>query len=909
MKRISINEIKVASFGKLENYALSPEKTLTALTEDNGWGKSTLAAFIKAMFYGLPVTKAQSLEVNERRRYTPWSGRVFGGSLSFSVNGREYRIERTFDPKNSKNDVFRLIDLAAGRESGDYGQNIGLSLFGVEAGVFARSILITEQSLDIPDQDAVKSITAKLSGLTDEPEDIGRYDTAMKKLDERRRFYDATGKRGAVEALKNDIANDEARLSELTASESELKARESEAGRLEAEISGLEKESFDIQEKLEELSRAAYKARVHEICVKHKEELERLENEKKEVLRFFASGVPDDEKLSSIASDIDEQRSLQRERSDSDREILIRECALKEYFANYLPELGEITEAKSALSAAAAAQASAYASDGEKEEIKELEREFKNASDRLKDHEGIAAAERELDRYPVAFAGLSALGEKRKRAELEAEAKKNPENDSASGRVGKNKVVLIPATLGILLMIAGIILLFFNTIAGVAFLLFGALILLFAFILKVKSDLERKAEENVKTTAVSLPLTREEREREEELRKITSEFFALYPFAAGKENSEAVGCVREKLRRLDALYESRKSDRLKKEARAKELENAKARARELIGKLGNEPSDLNKQLNELEEKRREYDQIIPLAGKIRTAQERDSGRLAEVSVRIERFLALYPEVYVFAAPSEPSSGLEIIKDRLAELKSVEDSIKKRSKDLEELLKSSPDADRPVGCSAEQTEEETEKLRDLRRNTVETLAMKRAELTKIRNACALLADRVDGIPELFAAIEQKKEKLSGFERRLLVIRTAMSALSRAKENISLRYLGKIRQAFAKYCSKISPELLAGCEIDIDLAVSSSENGVSRQSGFYSRGTRDMMGICLALALSDALFEDCSPFVILDDPFVNLDKKNLDRMKELLTAISEEKQMLYFTCHESRGLGKTPGREPG
>ena len=49
MKLISCH---VENFGKLSGVDLSFAEGLNTFCNDNGWGKSTLAAFIRALFYG-----------------------------------------------------------------------------------------------------------------------------------------------------------------------------------------------------------------------------------------------------------------------------------------------------------------------------------------------------------------------------------------------------------------------------------------------------------------------------------------------------------------------------------------------------------------------------------------------------------------------------------------------------------------------------------------------------------------------------------------------------------------------------------------------------------------------------------------------------------------------------------------
>ena len=58
---------------------------LTTICQGNGFGKSTFAAFIKAMFYGFPRTGARNIVENERKRYDPWQGGKYGGYLEFEI--------------------------------------------------------------------------------------------------------------------------------------------------------------------------------------------------------------------------------------------------------------------------------------------------------------------------------------------------------------------------------------------------------------------------------------------------------------------------------------------------------------------------------------------------------------------------------------------------------------------------------------------------------------------------------------------------------------------------------------------------------------------------------------------------------------------------------------------------------
>ena len=92
----------IENFGVLSNFDYTFSDGLNVICRENGFGKSTLAAFLKAMFYGLPRTGTRSLAGNDRKRYEPWQGGVFGGFLEFTYQEASYRVTRTFGKTAAK---------------------------------------------------------------------------------------------------------------------------------------------------------------------------------------------------------------------------------------------------------------------------------------------------------------------------------------------------------------------------------------------------------------------------------------------------------------------------------------------------------------------------------------------------------------------------------------------------------------------------------------------------------------------------------------------------------------------------------------------------------------------------------------------------------------------------------------
>lgn len=123
------------------------------------------------------------------------------------------------------------------------------------------------------------------------------------------------------------------------------------------------------------------------------------------------------------------------------------------------------------------------------------------------------------------------------------------------------------------------------------------------------------------------------------------------------------------------------------------------------------------------------------------------------------------------------------------------------------------------------------------------------------------------------------------------------LSQAKEKFSSHYLNRMTQGFEKYLNILNSDNL-DTNIDIKLNVKIQEYGEKRETDYLSTGYRDLIGICMRLALIEALFESEAPFIILDDPFVNLDEEKIEKAKEIVQELSKKYQIIYFVCHESR-----------
>ena len=192
-----IQKIEIVNFGKLSAFEMEFEAGLNTIQADNGWGKSTLAAFLKAMFYGLDYTTKHSLKENERKKYFPWQGGAFGGSMVFSVGDKSYRVERFFGAKD-KEDTFTLYDLETGLQSEDYSERLGEELFHLDRAAFSQSSYFAQQDFLPVLND---SLNAGLTHVEEHAGDIQNYEKAYASLGDRMKFYQKTGDRAEIARL------------------------------------------------------------------------------------------------------------------------------------------------------------------------------------------------------------------------------------------------------------------------------------------------------------------------------------------------------------------------------------------------------------------------------------------------------------------------------------------------------------------------------------------------------------------------------------------------------------------------------------------------------------------------------------------------------------------------------------
>lgn len=186
MKLISCH---VENFGRLHDFDYVFSNGINVICRENGWGKSTFAAFLLAMFYGLPakgrkrqaVSRGDRLpEQNARTFYRPWQGGIFGGQIVFEAGGRTYEMSRIFGEREAQ-DEFELRDFDTNLPSFDYTANIGREMFALDRDSFLRTVFTAQQDCVTHVTDDINSLVTDLAEYAG---DMENYENAQKRLRE-----------------------------------------------------------------------------------------------------------------------------------------------------------------------------------------------------------------------------------------------------------------------------------------------------------------------------------------------------------------------------------------------------------------------------------------------------------------------------------------------------------------------------------------------------------------------------------------------------------------------------------------------------------------------------------------------------------------------------------------------------
>ena len=789
----------IENFGKLCDVSLQFSDGLNVINEKNAWGKSTLATFLKAMFYGLDAKKSTGAFEKERVMYRPWQGGVFGGEVDFEIEGKKYRISRTFG-RTEKADEFHLYDLRTNLESFDYSEEIGLELFELDSVSFRRSIYIAQNDCV---SEASDGIHAKLGNLAENTDDINNFESANQQLKDILNQLTPDRVTGSIKKRKNYITQLTQELRVYEAAQTganQIAQKEQLVSNQIVELSVVRKNYADA------LVAASEDSRKQELYVQYDalcKEVEEKEKKKEFYQNIFPTGVPGEVEIQVHVQNVNKMQVAQTTAASYELSIeeLEQFSQLQEMFQNKVPTEEDIDVALQMF----------VEIDKQKEEIARQESKLSAYNIDLQEEPiepkfsgSVAYAVYLLGGIAVAFVGLGAI---------------------------------IAWYWKLLPMIPSDWLLIGAIVAGAA----GAVLGVIGAVLGLRVSREKQTwatmmdaeKDNIEGKAKTLQNTISS--MKEDVRKVYSTIgrflgnFHVYCEVGEYQAKlyELKGQAQEYLRLKERYELCEREKAVYRELRSKLLNFAKKYQLELGEDEANSLNEIRTKMTEYQMAEAAYSEVCQKKEAFEQKQEKEFWTKQAVCPYS------LDELNVWIAQTD---------EKIEELKTSKLQYTKQLEDLQEQL-------------------------DLRDE-------KEAELK-----------------ELQLAQEKDIHKYS-------LLKVTQNFLQQAKEQFTSRYMEPISKGFAKYYSLLTAEENHAWMIDANINLRIKEKGELRELHSLSAGYQDLIGVCMRLALVDAMYEEEKPFLILDDPFVNLDQEKVEAGNELLKEVAREYQVIYFTCHDSR-----------
>jgi len=856
-----VKSCHIDGFGNLRDTAFEFADGLNVLTENNGWGKSTLAAFIKSMFYGMEVSRRKK-PLPEYKRYEPWNGGRYGGSLTFETRGKTYRVIRYFGKKDA---VFELYDAVTNLPSGDYSERLGEELFGIDRDSFERSIYI---KLDTEKRDPalLGSISAKLNDLVDNTDDINNFETAYKRLDAlAASLVSKRGSGGETGRLEGEISEIRGELFACERAQREAERLTGEAKRTNDAIGAAQSELDCIRaeaERLEVFERKKHYDRLRERA----EECRHRFNEAEE---FFANGLPSAGELDrriNEAKQLEVYDSRMAELPDAEERRAELEAA-ERFFGGEPPTEAEIEGCRESLIGYGSARErlARYELTDEENALLEASRKSYKTIPTQEEISGYA------DLYAMSVDLGSQISEKREEYRLRTD-------ESAAG--SKNRSMIIGAAAAAAITMAAVAVMQRGT-PRMVFASLAAAAAAVAVILLITGRSKADGADVLLTEIQSM-----QAEQKRLMQSCVNGILSIMPDADISSPLRALEQIRSEAAEIRAA--ERKRERYEAEKQSGEAEEY---LREISGFLSrydlkeNEPS---RALSELQGRVNERNRLSADIG----AYDRAKAAYDKTAAELSAFLERYP-----SRGDSPFERVQNVRDTAAEYRDALSDLKAAEAEKAEF-ESGNDVSAFEGVrSPERSRAEIEAAAAAKRDELDSLNAKKARIAHEMKVQTEIADRRQ---ELEAEAETKQARIDHIRERHAMITETMSLLAKAKEDIDARYMKDMVPAFNKYISMIEPgqdKIVLTAELDSRIM----NGGTPKESGYHSRGYADMTNICTRLALYDVMYKGEKPFIVMDDPFVNMDDDKTRLALEFLKKLAEDRQIFYFTCHSSRSVG--------
>lgn len=228
MKILSIQ----GHFGNMNGQKIDFTDRLCCRVLPNGWGKTTLCAFIRVMLYGLNTARRDTASaLSDKTKYYPQDGKTMSGRMTVEFGGRQVTLIRE-STRAGLMQGFQAFYEDTGEPCTDLtANNCGQVLLGMGEDAFLSSAMIDGLDMTRPSSELSELILS----MAQTGDTSARCGTALATLARWRLDINSGNGHGEQPRLEEECRVAEKRLAEIAALENQIAAQEAEVKRLHTE--------------------------------------------------------------------------------------------------------------------------------------------------------------------------------------------------------------------------------------------------------------------------------------------------------------------------------------------------------------------------------------------------------------------------------------------------------------------------------------------------------------------------------------------------------------------------------------------------------------------------------------------------------------------------------------------------
>lgn len=844
----------IENFGNISNEDRAFDDKLTDICESNGFGKTTIASFIRSMFYGLPTYKetGKGNDLPERKRFYPFNNGKFGGSLTFELGGVEYKIERFFGKKSAKDDTLTVY--SNGKKFNGFGDDIGRAVFELDKNSFDRTVFVNSDAIEIC---ATEGISAKLNNFVADLDGDSSIGDVIGAIEKSQKVLKADrGSKGLIEDTKQEIFYVTNDIKNLESISNALDEKYTEADRLKRKIDEQESSIKEIADRNILIERWQRYDKLVEKKAEVKADLDALGKQ-------YPHGVPSEGEIAEMKKHSERLTELRGKITatvfDEDKRQRLNE--LSELFSDGVPSEDFLHELKYDVENITSDKAmlSALEDQGRSERFDELEQKFGKG---VPDDAEVGALAEEVERY----------------RQLE-----NIQKAQTSVAVGsapvvrKSKTYIALAALAVVIVACGIGLFFVNKIVGGVLLGVGVVGLLSSGFLYLKNlGVGRTVVVDEKTVKLQTEM--------QQIESTVRESLVHYGYYS--KNGVAFDFEMFKNDLTDYLDAVDKAAEKQQELgkRRKEIDEKIEKVKSVFVKYGVEDDSLLKSYMALQNL---VNTFIAMRQDSEFADKKKSDVTNESK---ERAMAIkhIATKYGIAMSDDIVKWLDDLTTAFNSFSRLNDESEKLEAEMAEYREKYSLTKKPT----EEIVDTSELEKGLREN--------RGKLADLDHAISADEAEVEKLDEKRNQLENAKERLGEYNKKLNIYKATVEFLEIAEKNLKDRYIAPVRDNFLYYADLLEETLGEKIAVDQDFNIMFERGGEYRSDKHLSSGQRSLCALCFRLALVNNMYETEKPFILLDDPFVHLDERHMERTRKVVRSLSENNQIIYFSCHQSRKI---------